>query len=104
MELRGSIKAGDFVEKLNKEIKIKNTLNSEDKRNFYNLKFIIGKCVEDLEIDLNVEKKSKARKEVQKYEEDIKSFENKLFVLTYIFDNSFRGLINFNPSFLFKKK
>ena len=109
----------DNINKIREEIKLKTKLKAEEIRSVYQLKYILGKCIEDVEIDLDIEKKSKImsnrnylenilgiseniekkNRENKKYDENIELFENQLFMLTYIFDNSFNGLNNINSIF-----
>ena len=109
----------DNINKVREEIKLKTKLKAEEIRSVYQLKYILGKCIEDVEIDLDIEKKSKImsnrnylenilgiseniekkNRENKKYDENIELFENQLFMLTYIFDNSFNGLNNINSIF-----
>ena len=109
----------DNINKVREEIKLKTKLKAEEIRSVYQLKYILGKCIEDVEIDLDIEKKNKINsnrnylenilgineniekktRENKKYDENIELFENQLYMLTYIFDNSFNGLNNINSIF-----
>ena len=115
----------DNINKAREEIKLKTKLKAEEVRSSYQLKYILSKCIEDVEIDLDNEKKSKInsnrnyyenilginenkekkKKENKKYDENIELFKNQLCILTFIFDNSFNGLNNINSIFPeFRKK
>ena len=108
------------IGKIKEEIKLKNQLKAEEIRSSYQLKYILGKCIEDIEVDLDNEKKNKnninsnlhqknmennneeeAKKlNNKKSEEDnIKNYEYQLYIMTFIFDNCFNGTININSIF-----
>ena len=109
----------DNITKAREEIKLKTKLKAEEVRSVYQLKYMLGKCIEDVEIDLDNEKKSKINsnrnylenilgivEDVEKKKKDnlmfdrnIEILENQLYMLTYIFDNSFDGLNNINSIF-----
>ena len=80
---------------------------------------MLGKCIENVEIDLDNEKKckmnsnrnylenilgivedaEKKKKDNLMFDKNIEILENQLYMLTYIFDNSFDGLNNINSIF-----
>ena len=110
----------DIINNLREQIKLKNKFKSEEIRSVFQLKYMLGKCIEDVELDLDNEKKNKInsnknhenilgiyedkeKKDIinknKKYDENMELFENQLYILTYIFDNSFNGLNNINSIF-----
>ena len=109
----------DNINKVREEIKIKTKLKAEEIRSLYQLKYMLGKCIEDVEIELDNEKKTKfnsnknylenilgivenTEKKIKDnliFEKNIENFESQLYMLTYIFDNSFNGLNNINSIF-----
>ena len=109
----------DNIKDLKEKIKLKTKYKAEEIRSVYQLKYMLGKCIEDIEIDLDNEKKTKLisnrnynenilgihedkkKKDIvnKKFDENIELFENQLYILTYIFDNSFNGLNNINSIF-----
>ena len=107
----------DLINKKRSDIKQKTIYKSNEIRTNFQLKYVLGKCIEDLEIDIENERKKNfyidnfyeqivavnSQKRRRKYSEDIKeinvdnndkieNLENKLMVLTYIYDNVFSGL------------
>ena len=109
----------DNINKAREEIKLKTKFIAEEVRSTYQLKYMLTKCIEDTEIELDTEKKDKnicnrnyyenilgiaenkekKEKENQKFDQNIELFQNRLYILTYIFDNSFNGLNNINSIF-----
>ena len=109
----------DNINKVREEIKLKTKLKAEEVRSVYQLKYMLGKCIEDVEIDLDDERKNKINsnrkyleyvlgitKNAEKkkkdnliFDKNIEMYENQLYILTFIFDNSFNGLNNINSIF-----
>ena len=109
----------DNILKSREEIKLKTKLKAEEVRSIYQLKYMLGKCIENVEIDLDNEKKCKMNsnrnyleniwellkmlkkriKDNLMFDKNIEILQNQLFMLTYIFDNSFDGLNNINSIF-----
>ena len=48
---------------------------------------------------MRIKKKKILINKNKKYDENMELFENQLYILTYIFDNSFNGLNNINSIF-----
>ena len=109
----------DNISKVREEIKLKTKLKAEEIRTTYQLKYLLGKCIEDIEMELDNEKKDKNIRNSKYYEnilgihndketkeknnkdfdENIENCENELFVLTFLFDNCFNGINNINSIF-----
>ena len=109
----------DSISKVREEIKLKTKLKAEEIRTTYQLKYLLGKCIEDIEMELDNEKKDKNNRNSKYYEnilriyddketkeknnkvfnENIENYENELFVLTFLFDNCFNGINNINSIF-----
>lgn len=109
----------DNITKAREEIKLKTKLKAEEVRSIYQLKYMLGKCIENVEIDLDNEKKCKMNsnrnyleniwellkmlkkriKDNLMFDKNIEILQNQLFMLTYIFDNSFEGSNNINSIF-----
>ena len=109
----------DNINKVREEIKLKTKLKAEEVRSVYQLKYMLGKCIEDVEIDLDDERKNKInsnrkyleyvlgitknpekkKKDNLIFDKNIEMYENQLYILTFIFDNSFNGLNNINSIF-----
>ena len=109
----------DKISKVKEEIKLKTKLKAEEIRTIYQLKYLLGKCIEDIEIELDNEKKDKNNRNSKYYknilgihddeetnekknkifDKNIENCENELFVLTFLFDNCFNGINNINSIF-----
>jgi len=109
----------DNIHKVRREIKLKTKLKAEEIRTTYQLKYLLGKCIEDIEMELDNEKKDKNIRNGKYYEnileihddketkeknnkifdENIENCQNELFVLTFLFDNCFNGINNINSIF-----
>ena len=107
------------IDKIREEIKLKMKLKAEEIRSRCQIKYIISKIIEDIDVDVEESKKEKTYDINNYYDnllgiqqnQEIKQLENmifekklensgqQLYVLTYILDNCFNGINNIKSIF-----